>query len=478
MGRPPRVLHVGNIGNYAWVNAKLMRARGVDCVILDPDFYHVASAPEWLEAEISGDPGDLFYPDWRAAGARGFSRPEWFINGPGPFVLRELAAREAGRKVARARYAVLSALYRRGLASAKGRRSRFRALMESDGQALRLAKAMARRLALGGAASRMAPAIHSEAFPSEPEMLPSSVPREIIGKALAGFDVVLGYALGARFAHGVNHPRYASLELGTLRGLPFEDTPLGVLAAGLYRQSPGVFVTNVDCLAAAARLGIPEERITAIPHPFELSAALAAATAHPVATEGRPLLLCPARHHWTKGNASWRKGNDVLIRGAALAAERGADFRLVFVEWGEDVNASRELIAELGLSGRTRWVPTLPRRRLWALMLEATCVLDQFDASAFGGLALEGMALGRRVVTRLDQAPPAAFFSMTPPLLAAATPEELAARILQILRDPGDAEGIGRRGMEWMEREHGEDRQLALQFAAFERLLAASGASS
>lgn len=478
LGRAPRVLHIGNIANYAYVNAKLMRRHGVDAVVLDPDFYHFASAPEWLEAEIAGDIGDHFHPRWRDARLGGFARPEWFLNGPTPFVFPELAAREAGQRWRRALFARASAIYRHGIGARAGQVAPLRRLLDgTDPFSIALKSAVrgaTRALRAGGTAQPAAPL---PAMPAAPT-LPRSVPEAVLRAALAPFDVIIGYTLGARLPAALGLPRFVSLELGTLRGLPFEDSELGRLCAWVYRNSPEVFVTNLDCLEPARRLGIPPERITPVLHPFELDAALRFAAApppSPLAGEV-PYFLCPARHHWKGGNASWLKGNDVLIRGAALAARRGAAFRLVMVEWGEEVALSRALIAECGLERRVRWIAPAHRRALWPMLAGAAGVLDQFAASAYGGVGLEAMALGRPVVSRIEGADLSPFHRRPPPILHAATPEEVAARIAEVLADPAGARG--RAGQDWMIEEHGVARQLALQFAACERLVARFGAAS
>ncbi len=453
-GRAPRILHIGNIANYAWVNAMLMRRHGVEAVVLDPDFQHFASAPEWIEATIEGGLGDHFAPAWHRMRIAGFVRPEWFLNGPSALVMPELLAREGGQPARRALLRGLSALHRRAMASRAG------ALRRAAAGAARIGGGVLRRLARRGAAAGGGGAAGGDGRAAS---------------ALARFDVVIGYALGAEIARQAGHPRFVALELGTLRGLPFEDSATGRTCAALYRAAPEVFVTNLDCIDATQRLGIPQARITAMPHPFDLDRALARAAADAPAAGGDPVLLCPARQHWKRGNASWLKGNDVLIRGAALAATRGAHFRLTMVEWGEEVADSRALIEGLGLGDRVRWIPPAPRATLWPMILRATAVLDQFAAPAIGGVGIETLALGRRLVTRLDPADPAPFFATQPPVLHAATAEQVAARIAQVLADPEDLAGLGARGQDWMRAEHGVARQLALQFAACERLVARFG---
>jgi glycosyltransferase involved in cell wall biosynthesis len=477
-GRAPRVLHICNIANYAWVNASIMRRRGVDCVVLDPDFYHVASTPEWLEAQIEGEYGDDFFPDWGRARLSGFTRPEWFINGPTPFVMRELAAREEGEGRRRAIYRRLSGLYRRAVASDRGGVSPFRRFMEGEARPAVALKAALRRLTLGwgGPAASSEPVEQSAPATvagAPAGALPPRVPEAVLRAAMEPFDAIIGYTLGARIPAALGLPRYVSLELGTIRGLPFEDSDLGRICAWVYQASPEVFITNVDCLAAADRLGIAPERRTPIPHPFDVERALAYAARPPASPFAGhvPYIFCPARHHWREGNSSWLKGNDVLIKGAALAAQAGRDFRLVMVDWGQETELSRQLIDALGLGQRVTWVKPLSRLALWPIICGAAAIADQFAAAAFGGAGLEAMALGKRVISRIEGADIGAFFTAPPPFLHASTPEEVARAFIAVLDDPDDHTGLGAQGQDWMLGEHGVDRQLALQFAVLERLV-------
>ncbi len=487
-GRKLRVLHIGNIANYAWTNASLMREAGADCIIIDPDSYHLLSSPEWTEARISGDVGDPFYPQWHKADVKGFCRPDWYMNGPTPFLMRELAAAESRNPIKQWFFAVLSRFYRRCLASPANRPSFARRILESRIGPAVLAKKVARLLTLG--TNRRSSASQNEALSEsrqstakETTIFAPASDMGILKVAFQRFDIVIGYALGSRFAAAIDFERYVSLEIGTLRGLVFEPTETGKLAAALYRASPFVFITNVDCVDAAIQLQIPKERIVALPHPFnlpraekarrEMSDTMGHGGPAPAAPDGiaGPYFLCPARHHWRNGNASWLKGNDILIRGAAMVARQRNDFRMVFFDWGEETGLSRALVDELGLANRVTWLPPLTRIALWPWIMGASAVVDQFAASAFGGVALESMALGKPVISRLDQTSLEPFFRSPPPIMAASTPDEVAQRLLEVLNDSDDHAGWGKRGADWMAREHGVDQQLSRQFAAFSALI-------
>lgn len=80
-GRPLRVLHFGNIANNAYLNAKFLRAAGVDAQVMSSDYDHIMATPEWEELEIVRPYGDECYPEFSLVDLKGYRRPEWFIRG-------------------------------------------------------------------------------------------------------------------------------------------------------------------------------------------------------------------------------------------------------------------------------------------------------------------------------------------------------------------------------------------------------------
>ena len=61
MNRPLRVLHLGNIANNAFNNARIQRLYGIDSYVIASENYHIMSSPEWEEARFKGDYGDPFF---------------------------------------------------------------------------------------------------------------------------------------------------------------------------------------------------------------------------------------------------------------------------------------------------------------------------------------------------------------------------------------------------------------------------------
>ncbi|MBM3678899.1 MAG: hypothetical protein FJW96_13625, partial [Actinobacteria bacterium] len=98
LGRPLRVLHIGNIANNAYNNAKIQRAAGIEADVLCYDYYHVMGCPEWEDADFEGDVGDPFFPDWWAVDLGGYERPRWFVQGRASVCRAYLTAAREGRE--------------------------------------------------------------------------------------------------------------------------------------------------------------------------------------------------------------------------------------------------------------------------------------------------------------------------------------------------------------------------------------------
>ncbi len=104
------------------------------------------------------------------------------------------------------------------------------------------------------------------------------------------------------------------------------------------------------------------------------------------------------------------KGNDRLIEGfAAFVHGRSTDAVLVMPEIlsAADLPLAREIVAQLGIEDHVLWaLPPRPegftRPEMLALYDACDVVADEFAAGWFGYVALEGLAVGRPVITHLD----------------------------------------------------------------------------
>jgi glycosyltransferase involved in cell wall biosynthesis len=111
-GHSPRVLHIGNIANNAYLNAKYLRKAGLDCDVISNDYYHIMASPEWEDAVAEGEIPDHYHPDWGGLKLNGFKRPRWFIQAPLYHCERYIAAWKEGRRCATAFWWRVMDIYR------------------------------------------------------------------------------------------------------------------------------------------------------------------------------------------------------------------------------------------------------------------------------------------------------------------------------------------------------------------------------
>jgi glycosyltransferase involved in cell wall biosynthesis len=487
MNRPLRVLHLGNIANNAFNNARIQRLYGIDAYVIAHENYHIMSTPEWEEARFEGDYGDPFVPDWTKVNLQGYERPNWFASGPLELCceLIESQINQRGRKTEEL---VSKLKARREAICLQGRR----------GWAMRLAARVRRKLlselrSLNAGFSRSVPGQPARKDLDETRLLaiwksanvshesPLSF-RDFKGYAsrlgmLRGlfeqFDVVQGYSTDGAWPLLADR-RYVAYEHGTLRALPFGENSLGRLTATVFMGAEHVFITNLDCIEPAERLGISADRFTPLPHAFndrKLSdfRDLYCDLKPP---NDRIVFFHPARQDWRDPDPSLTKGNDRLIRAFAKISRANPTATLRMIAWGRDLAASRNLVVSLGIEDKVHWLEPLQKQDLWKAYLSSHAVLDQFVLPSFGGVTFEALALGRRVVTNVDVAAAQRFFSKSPPVYSVSTEDEIAAVLEGVVKDRDDIAGIGKAGAEWIKTYHSADKIVDLQLSAYRPLLA------
>jgi glycosyltransferase involved in cell wall biosynthesis len=127
------------------------------------------------------------------------------------------------------------------------------------------------------------------------------------------------------------------------------------------------------------------------------------------------------------------KGSGIGLRGFAEFSRNHSEARLVFIGWGEDEATQRARLTELGIADRVLVLPISGKRRLVQYLQAADCLLDQFTLGYYGSTALEAMACGLPVIMRIEAEQyeglcPAG----APPVLQAASPEEVFAHLLAL----------------------------------------------
>lgn len=268
-------------------------------------------------------------------------------------------------------------------------------------------------------------------------------------------------------------PSYMAYEHGTIRSIPFNDDALGRLTRAAYERADAVFLTNTDYATAKRRLEFQADKRTYVPHAFDERPLIEFASAHrsPQRREGPIRLFAPARQDWVLGDPTRSKANHLIVEATAeLVAAGETNFEVVFVNWGDDVAATKELIRMRDVEARFSWIDPLARNALWMRYLDSDAILDQFLISGLSGVTYEALTLGCRVITKDDGICNKEFFGVPPPFLAASSSKEIAQRILGLIADPDDLSGIGSASRDWVRQYHSGARFVALQEAQFERV--------
>jgi hypothetical protein len=517
LGRAPRILHIGNIANNAYLNAKLLNDAGFDCDVICYDYYHIMGCPEWEDADFSGDVGDPFRPDWRRVDLHGFQRPRWFVQGPQRHCLDYLLAQRGGDASAASQWQYLGELNRtappRPIADVKdllrrvsGRilewriaASRWRSprdIMRAAPGAVLLLVPLAvvllpllrllRALQLWTTVyvrpaflsrARLLLRRFAEEFPDRADKLTF---RDVVPFALLfprwqrlfqHYDLVWGYSIDG-FLPLLAGQRYVAFEHGTLREIPFRVTAEGRRTALTYRLADHVLVTNFDCLSNAQLLA--PGRHTLINHPFDeehgqqitgweddrrtLRSQL----------DSEVVFFFPTRHDWVRANAD--KGNDVFFRGFAALRRHGFKVGMVCCEWGADVDASKALLRELDVDRHVRWIAPVPTVQFERIARAADGVADQFVFGSFGGVMFKAMAVGAPIVTYLDEQQLLRQYPAVPPVVNCRIADDVLASLSALLRTPGALAAVGDAGRQWMTAHHSKASTVLAQAHIFERL--------
>jgi glycosyltransferase involved in cell wall biosynthesis len=303
---------------------------------------------------------------------------------------------------------------------------------------------------------------------SRRDVTPYVVAASTYRRIFSHYDLVQCYGTHPIWGYLAGNRPYTGFEHGTLRTFTFEDDPLCRLTALGYRMANHTFVTNGDCLAYARALGISD--FSAMIHPVDVELHRrnrAEAVAVKKRFNAEVLLFCPLRHDWKV------KGTDIHLR--ALPLIRGALSKrvvLVLIGWGQQVNESYSLIAQIGCSDAVMWLPPLSRITMARLMQAADVVLDQIALPHFGATAPQALAAGTPVISSYRPESTAWIVPKPAPILPAFSPPEVRDAVLTAL-DPKWRTGFAERARAWVDRYHHPDRLVLDHLYVYQRILMA-----
>lgn len=315
----PRVLHIGNIANNAYNNAKILIEDGFECDVICYDYYHIMGCPEWEDADLCKTPSNPNNPTWGEIDLRGFVRPMWFAQGSCEVCLDYLLAKRVGNLSQQNKLWSLLKI-QNGTSNTLGRRVTFFAAvrrkldslnkatcavyLRADGLSAvwnKLGQLGGRFGSLGFAViGALAPFVMCAAlaircmswlvngskkhvksdsdqfferavsrlthrfgvrFPDRSDKLvvaDFASYKPLLNKWVALFeqyDVVIAYSTDVIYPMLAGNRLYIGYEHGTIRDIPFERSSIGRLTAIGYAEANVVYLTNADSIHKAKELG-------------------------------------------------------------------------------------------------------------------------------------------------------------------------------------------------------------------------------
>jgi len=503
-GRALRVLHVGNIANNAYLNAKFLRRAGVEAHVLNYDYYHVMATPEWEEIELRHGHGDDFNPIFSRQDLQGYERPEWFVSGP----LLACADRVArlwsetpshwrlssrlfielsvglpmkvfGPRAGRAVSLLLQdprQFLRRSWSFAEDRLGPESRVLAAAAKVAKWIEGWAPERLLKPRTNRQIQqliALFDEVFPSRPDRLEADdiVPYQGVSgyfrSMFRHYDIVQCYATEPIHALLAEKRPYVAFEHGTLRDFTMADFPLHRTTALGYRMADYTFITNGDCLAHARKLGLSafgpiNHPVDTEQHRQDFGGDIDALRRE---IDGDIILFCPIRHDWQA------KGTDVHLRALPLVKERLAKrVKLVLIRWGAELTESEALLESLGCAHDVVWRPSMCRITLIKHMRAADVVLDQMTLPHFGATAPQAIAAGVPVISCYVPDSTAWIIPEPAPILSAFSPGEVADAVARAVTTDWRA-GYEARARAWTDTYHHPDNVVRNHLRAYREVL-------
>lgn len=462
-----RILQLGNIANNAYLNSKSLREQGIASDVLCYDYYHIMGSPEWEDAEIQGDYGNDSNPDWTQVRLGGFKRPDWFYQGtPEKATEKILAKYSPGEALNNLPYfnrIIGSFIY-------------FLFVLQNYCLKIKLLNFLGKPLLkLSNTLSIYNYWSKEQLFPREirekrgryfksliedfrtyfPERKDKLSYQDILyflyradlfEQIFNHYDLIQAYACDPIYPLLANKHPYIAFEHGTLRDIPFENSPQGRLTALAYRKADLVMITNPDNIRAARNLRL--SNFISIPHPvndiwhrnFQNK---------PKKTSKKKILFCPTRHDWAFKNINY-----FIEALPTVRKNTKTPFKVVFVEWGNEIDRSKNLIRSLGVEEFSSWIRPLSKKDLAAKMEECDIVLDQAFWIGMGTITAEALLTGRPVLTSYDAKLCQWMFPDPPPIISVFSTDDVVWALTDLLNNPSKIIKIGLKGKEWFKKYH------------------------
>jgi len=535
---PLKILHIGNIANNAYLNAKFLNNNGYDCDVICYDYYHIMACPEWEEVDIDKNIIDDFKPNWKKISLGNFKRPKWFAQGSKKTCLKYLIEKRSSSNTKHLNVLFNSLLLESNLTYSSVPyflRSKLlfqkllREIKESVVKTL-LNHSLEKTDTFFGEIKKYFAIkilyafqliskkiklflryltkkylifinkkirnkfIPKETFESRVNYLIDKFNKKFPDRKdklrfsdfdlykstyyhwcelISKYDLVFGYATDPIYPLLANSCPYVAFEHGTIRDLPFENSSIGRITALSYSEASVVYMTNADSIKQAKYLN--NRNVIFGLHGFDPYKHIDSSQIidvfklinHKIDSD-KKIFFSPSRHQWKNGSLNMKKGNDFIVRAASkLAKNFPNQFRIIFVEWGNEVDLTKKLISELQLNDYFLWIKPLNKKNLLKFFAISDCILDQFIVPCIGSVSLDSIAIGNcPVITKLDDNAMKSFYGETIPLFNCKSSFEIYKAFKLIITNNEISKEKCKKSKEWFKRHHSEKKLKNFLFEA------------
>lgn len=436
-----KILHLGNIANNAYNNAKYLNQSGdFQHHVLNFDNPHIMACPEWEEIDTL-EPINEFNPDWSQFN---FSWPDWYEY----LETSSISVSGAPRlcllsKITIERRRLAYWLKDQGLKKTPNG-VKFPASFTGK---MRILVALPFYALLHLAHSLSFKLENQHSSPDDDETGYSLLSKKLAAKfddfsltQAYGADIIIPYILGLP---------YIAYEHGTLRDLPFDGTARANLLRGAYQQARVTIITNPDVIKSAHKLGLKNYRY--IPHAVDCNRFKLFQNSElrkQFKLEDQLIILAPARQNWDI------KGNNKYIEAFATLIKNSPNCKLFICDWGQHRDLTKELVKNLSLNDHVHYYLPCPKISSIHYYQLADIVVDQFEAGAFGGITPEAMACEKPILVYYKPSVHEWCFDSHPPVVNTCTAEDIAKELIDLSGDPKRRAELGKLGREWVLQEY------------------------
>lgn len=532
-GRSPRILHIGNIANNAYNNAKLLNEVGFDCDVICYDYYHIMGCPEWEDADFEGDIKDQFFPDWTSVKLKNFQRPKWFVQSSLKLCLYYLIAKRRnqqieslfwwnflniyrvlkcsplGVEVNKKLIAIIRAIKRLNLkindfilslsTMSKvffyGYKTSINFLMfllyllitplvlikfilkliqsSNDHQVVKDQYSFDDRVAF--LVNKFANDFPDRLDKLSVEDLEMYRPLMFTWQHLFNqYDIIQAYSTDPILPLLADKP-YFAFEHGTLREIPFQADAQGRRTALSYKMANHVFVTNADCLDNAQKLA--SKRVSFINHPFDehhgdqVGGWQALKQYLSNLLDAEFLFFFPTRHDWVVGTGYADKANDVFLNAFCQLRQKGYKVGLICCQWGKNVQESIKLIEQHNCRKFVLWQEPMGTIKFERMAKACDIVVDQFKLGSFGGILFKAMAVGSPICTYLNEEQILKEYPEIPPVINCQTTDQLIHKLAEIIEDRSKLTCLSSASKQWIEKYHSSLPTIQTQIYQYHKFL-------